>query len=81
MKDATIIISTISVGVGLIYLVITILPFLIAVAGIVLIWWMICMCLSGGFECASEDTLAKGPSLFVHAPEYLKPGAIYGLAV
>lgn len=49
MKDAIIIISTIGVGVGLIYVVIAILPFLIAVAGIVLIWWMICMCLSGGF--------------------------------
>lgn len=49
MKDATIIISTIGVGVGLIYVVIAILPFLIAVAGIVFIWWMIGMCLSGGF--------------------------------
>jgi len=49
MKDAFIIISAIGLGVGLIIVVIAILPFLIAVAGIVLIWWLIGMCLSGGF--------------------------------
>jgi hypothetical protein len=49
MKDAFIIISAMIAGVGQIYLVIAILPFLIAVAGIVLIWWLIGMCLSGGF--------------------------------
>jgi len=49
MKDAFIILSAMVVGVGLIFVVIAILPFLIAVAGIVLIWWMIWMCLSGGF--------------------------------
>lgn len=35
--------------VGLIYAVIAILPFLIAIAAIVFIWWLIGMCLSGGF--------------------------------
>ena len=49
MKEAFIIISAMIAGVGLIYLVIAVLPFLIAVAGIVFIWWMIGMCLSGGF--------------------------------
>jgi len=49
MKQAAIILLAIIVGVGLIYLVIAILPFLIAIAAIVYIWWMIGMCLSGGF--------------------------------
>jgi hypothetical protein len=49
MKDAFIILSAIIVGVGLIYVVIAILPFLIAIACIVLIKWMIVKSLTGGF--------------------------------
>lgn len=49
MKDAFIICVSIVVGVGIIYLVIAILPFLIAMAFIVLIYWMIAKALVGGF--------------------------------
>jgi hypothetical protein len=49
MRQAAIILLAIIFGIGVIYLIVAILPFLIAIAGIVFIWWMIGMCLSGGF--------------------------------
>lgn len=50
MKDAFIILLSIIVGVALIYLIVAILPFLIAVAFIVFIKWMICKSLTGEFS-------------------------------
>jgi len=47
MKHAAIILLAMIVSVGLIYLIVAILPFLIAVASIVFIWWLIGMFLSG----------------------------------
>jgi hypothetical protein len=41
MKDAFVIVSAMIAGIALIYLVIAILPFLIAAAGIIFIKWMI----------------------------------------
>jgi hypothetical protein len=50
MKDAFIICTSVLVGIGLIYLVIAILPFLIAMTFIGLIYWMIAKFLVGGFS-------------------------------
>ncbi len=49
MKQAALVLLAVIMGVGVIYLIIAILPFLIAVACIVFVWWLIGMCLSGGF--------------------------------
>jgi hypothetical protein len=50
MREAAIIGSIMIVGIGLIYLVIAILPFLIAIGCIVFIYWMLAKCLVGGFS-------------------------------
>ena len=50
MKQAAIILLAMIVGVGLIYLIVAILPFVIAVACIVFIKWIICKSLTGGFS-------------------------------
>jgi hypothetical protein len=49
MKNAAVIISAIVVGIALIYLIIAILPFLIAAAGILLIHWMMITFINGEF--------------------------------
>ena len=49
MKHAAIILSAVIAVVALIYLVISILPFLIAVASIIFVWWLVCTSLTGGF--------------------------------
>ena len=50
MKDAFIICTSVLVGIGLLYLVIAILPVVIAVACIILIYWMLAKFLVGGFS-------------------------------
>jgi len=50
MKDAVIILSAMVLGVGLIFVVIAILPYLIAVACIVFIYLIIAKLLVGGFS-------------------------------
>ena len=55
MKDAAIIVAAIIVGVGLIFVVIAILPFIIAIACIAFIYWMIAKFLVGGFSPWNRD--------------------------
>ena len=50
MKNAAIIILAIVVGGALTYVAIAIMPFLIAMACIVLIYWMIAKAITGGFR-------------------------------
>lgn len=50
MKDAAIIFSAILMGIWLVSLLVTILPFLIALGFIILIKWMIVTSLVGGFS-------------------------------
>ena len=50
MKDAAIIISAFALGGALIYLAIFILPFLVAMAFVVLIYWMVAKAISGRFQ-------------------------------
>lgn len=55
MKDAVIICVLILMGIGILYVVIAILPFLIAMACIVLIYWMVAKFLVGGFSPWPSD--------------------------
>lgn len=50
MKNAAFIILALVAGGALIYLAVAIMPFLIAVAFIVLIYWMIAKAITGGFQ-------------------------------
>lgn len=50
MKDAAIVCTAVLVGVGLLYLVVLILPVVIATVFIILIYWMVAKFLVGGFS-------------------------------